>query len=362
MVQLALPKIECTEQAENFGRFVAERLEKGFGVTLGNSLRRVLLGYLPGAAVTQVRIEGVQHEFTVIPNAKEDVMEFLLNVKAIRFKPASGKPAKLILEAQGEGPVTAGNIQPSNDVEITNPDMVLLNLTDPEARLVVEFDVDLGIGYKVAESTDSMPVGTIPIDAVFSPIRKVNFTVEASHVGQETKRERLLLHIWTDGTVSPTDALSQGAGILIEQLAPFQDYANVSQMKADERLIRLSIPNEKYDMPVEKLDLSVRTMNCLRRSGITTVGELIAKGPKELLKLRNFGQKSFQEIEEKLASVGLSLTPPAEEGAPPEGAAAETEEAAAGTEEAAAETEEAPTGSEEDSQIEIPGEMHEAPS
>lgn len=313
MFGIVVPKIELVESTGNYARFLAEPLEKGFGVTLGNSLRRVLLGYLSGAAVTRVRIESIQHEFSVIPHAKEDVMEFLMNVKAIRFRAVSDKPTKLLLEAQGEGPVTAGNIQPSNDVEITNPELVLVNLTDSEARLVVEFDVDMGIGYKVAESTDSMPVGTIPIDAIFSPMRQVNFTVEPSHVGQEMNRERLFLDLWTDGTITPTDALSQGASILVEQIMPFEDFVKVSQMKADERLIRLTIPNEKYDMPVEQLDLSVRTMNCLRRSGISTVGELIAKGPKELLKLRNFGQKSFQEIDEKLAGIGISLTPAGEE-------------------------------------------------
>ncbi len=338
MAGLVIPKIDCVETAGDYGRFVAEPLEKGFGVTLGNSLRRVLLGYLAGAAVTKVRIDGIQHEFSVIPDAKEDVMDFLLNVKAIRFKSVSGKPAKMILDVKKEGPVTAGDIQPSNDVEITNPELVLVHLTSPDAHLVAEFDVDLGIGYKVAESTDNMPVGTIPIDAIFTPIRKVNYTIEPSHVGQEINREKVFLDIWTDGTINPTDALSQGAGILVEQLIPFQEFAKVSQMKSDERLIRMAIPNEKYEMPVEQLDLSVRTMNCLRRSGIATVGELIAKGPKELLKLRNFGQKSFQEIEEKLASIGLSLTPPGEEGeavigagdaeaTPEDGDAAETEEA-----------------------------------
>ena len=168
--------------------------------------------------------------------------------------------------------------------------------------------MELGHGFRQAESSDNMPIGTIPVDAIFTPIRKVNFTIEPTHIG----RERLYLEVWTDGTTSPVDAVSRGAGILMEQLSPFLDYARISQMKAEERLIRLAIPDEKYNMPVEQLDLSVRTMNCLRRSGITTVGELIAKGPKELLKLRNFGQKSFQEIEDRLASIGLSLTPQVE--------------------------------------------------
>ena len=314
MAGLLVPNIECTEQAENYGRFVAEPLEKGFGITLGNSLRRVLLGYLPGAAITQVRIEGVQHEFTVIPNAREDVMEFLLNIKELRLKPLSERGGTLVLEAEKEGPITAADIKPNADFEITNPELLLLTLNVADTRLYVEMDVELGMGFRTAESTDNTPVGTIPVDALFTPIRKVNYAVEPTHLGRETSRERLSIDVWTDGTMSPVDAVSQAAGILIEQLMPFQDYVKISQMKAEERLIRLSIPDEKYNMPVEQLDLSVRTMNCLRRSNISTVGELIGKGPKELLKLRNFGQKSYQEIEDRLSSIGLSLNPKPEEG------------------------------------------------
>jgi DNA-directed RNA polymerase subunit alpha len=309
---LVVPNIECVESVDNFGRFVAEPLEKGFGITLGNSLRRVLLGYLPGAAITRVRIDGVPHEFTVIPNAKEDVMEFLLNIKEIRLKPLSERSGTLVLDVRGEGRICAADIKPSTDFELANPELCLITLNKPDAGLYAEFDVELGTGFKSAESVDNMPVGTIPVDAIFTPIRKVNYTVEPTHIGHETSYERLYLEVWTDGTVSPVDAVSRAAGILVEQLSPFLDYVRVSQMEAEERLIRLSIPDEKYNMPVEQLDLSVRTMNCLRRSNITTVGELIGKGPKELLKLRNFGQKSFLEIEERLASIGLSLTPKAE--------------------------------------------------
>jgi DNA-directed RNA polymerase subunit alpha len=321
---LSIPKIECTESVNNFGRFVAEPLEKGMGVTMGNSLRRVLLGYLPGAAVTHVRIQGVQHEFTVIPDAKEDAIDFLLNVKELRLKPISDHNGTLVLDVQGTGRVCAADIKPSADFEIANPELCLINLNSPDAKLYVEFDVELGKGFKTADSTDNMPVGTIPVDALFTPIRKVNYIVEPTHVGRETSLERLTLEIWTDGTTSPIDAVSRASGIFIEQLTPFFEYVKISQMKAEERLIRLSIPDEKYNMPVDQLDLSVRTMNCLRRSSIATVGELIAKGPKELLRLRNFGQKSFQEIENRLTTIGLSLTPKVEEGEEKE---AESEEA-----------------------------------
>ena len=313
MSSLVIPNIDCVECIDNFGRFQAEPLEKGVGVTLGNSLRRVLLNYLPGAAVTQVKIEGTQHEFSVIPYATEDVMEFLLNVKALRLKPLSGQPGKLTLEVEGEGRVCAADIKPSTDFEIANPELCLITLNSPEAKLYVEFDVELAAGFREAESSDNIPVGTIPVDAIFTPIRKVNFTIEPTHIGQGTSGERLHLNVWTDGTTSPIDAVSRGAGILIEQLTPFLDYSKISQMKAEERLIRLSIPDEKYNMSVDQLELSVRTMNCLRRSSIATVGELIGKGAKELLKLRNFGQKSYQEIEDRLAGLGLSLTPQIEE-------------------------------------------------
>jgi len=306
---LIIPKIDCVESGENFGRFQAEPLEKGFGVTLGNALRRVLLGYLPGAAVTRVQIEGIQHEFSTIPHVKEDTIEFLLNVKALRLKPLSGQPGKLTLEVEGEGQVCAADIKPSTDFEIVNPELYLATLDSPEARLYVEFDVELGTGYRGAESGDDMPVGAIPVDAIFSPIRKVNFTIEPTHVGRETSLERLCLEVWTDGTISSEDAISHSARLLVEQLSPFVDYVRVSQMKAEEQLVRLSIPDEQYNMPVEQLDLSVRTMNCLRRGGIATVGDLISKGEKELLALRNFGQKSKREIDERLKALGLSLAP-----------------------------------------------------
>lgn len=309
MSRLAKANIECVDSQDNFGRFHVEPLEKGFGVTLGNALRRVLLGYLPGAAVTRVKIEGIQHEFSTIPFVKEDVTEFLLNIKALRLKSLSEQPGKLMLEVEGEKRVTAADIAASIDFEIANPELYLATLDSPEAKLSVELDVELGEGYREAESGDNMPVGTIPIDAVFTPVRKVNFNVEPVHVSREMRRERLNLEVWTDGTITPVDAISRGAEILVEQLTPFIDYAKVSRLEEEKELIRASISEEKYDMPVEQLDLSVRTMNCLRRGGIATVGELISRGEKGLLALHNFGQKSRQEVEDKLASMGLSLVP-----------------------------------------------------
>lgn len=313
MSRLVIPEIKSVESKDNFGRFVAEPLEKGFGVTLGNALRRVLLGYLPGAAVTRVKIEGIQHEFSTIPHVKEDTMELLLNVKALRLKPISGQLGKLILEAEGEGQVTAADIKPSTDFEIANPELYLATLDSPEAKLYVEFDVELGEGYRQAESSSNLPIGVIPVDAVFTPIRKVNFTTEPVHTGRETSHERLNLEVWTDSTISPTNAISYSADILIKQLTPFVEYSQVSQLAEKKEQVRLSIPEEQYNMPVEQMDLSVRTLNCLRRAGINTVGELIGKEERELLALRNFGQKSKQEIVERLAAMGLSLKAPAGE-------------------------------------------------
>lgn len=312
MSGLVIPKIECVESRDNFGRFLAGPLEKGFGVTLGNSLRRVLLSYLPGAAVTRIRIEGILHEFSVIPHVKEDVTEFTLNVKELRLIPISGQSGKLVLDVSGEGQVRAADIKPSTDFEIANPELYLATLDSPEARLYVEFDVELGVSYRQAGFGGDLPIGTIPVDAIFSPIRKVNYAIEPIHVGQETSREQLSLEVWTDGVMSPVEAVSRSATILVEQLAPFVSCAQVAMAK-EEQPVHLAIPEELYNMPVDKLDLSVRTMNCLRRGGIETVGQILSKGEKGLMALRNFGQKSKQEIEERLKGLGLSLAPPAVE-------------------------------------------------
>jgi len=304
-----MPKLEFVEGEDRFGRFVAEPLEKGFGTTLGNALRRVLLSYLPGAAVTRVGIEGIQHEFSPIPYVKEDTMEFLLNVKALRLKPSSGHAGRLALEVAGERTVHAADIGPSTDFEIVNPELYLATLDSPEARLFVEFDVELGRGYRLAESGDNLPVGVIPLDAIFTPVRKVNFTIEPVHIGREISRERLYVEVWTDGTISPADAMSGSADMLVGLLSPFTDYAKLSQVGVEEQVAQPSVTDEKYNIFVEELDLSVRTSNALRRGGITTVGELISKGEKGLLTLRNFGQRSKQEVDERLKALGLSFTP-----------------------------------------------------
>jgi DNA-directed RNA polymerase subunit alpha len=304
---LSIPKIECVESTGNFSRFSVEPLDKGVGITLGNSLRRMLLGYLPGAAVTSVKIEGIQHEFSTIPNVKEDTIEFLLNIKAIRLKAHSNRSGKMTLEVAREGEVHASDIKVSDDFEIVNPDQYLATLDTPDAVLNVEFTVETGEGFLQADTNANLPIGVIPVDAIFTPIRKVNFTTGPMHIGRETSRERMFLDVWTDGTISPVDAVSQAAELMADQLIPFVNLSVAADSKVEKKPATLSIPDEKYNMPVEELDLSVRTMNSLRRGGITTVGELVSKGEKELLSLRNFGQKSRQEVEERLAAIGLTL-------------------------------------------------------
>jgi len=267
----------------------------------------MLLGYLPGAAVTSVKIEGIQHEFSTIPNVKEDTIELLLNVRTIRIKSNSGRPGKMILDVTGEREVHASDIQSSEDFEIVNPELYLATMDSPESRLYVEFNVELGEGYRQADTNADLPIGVIPVDAIFTPIRKVNFTTEPVHIGRETSRERMFLEVWTDSTISPIDAVSLSSTLLVQQLTPFMNLAQASQVQIEKKTVTTDIPDEKYNMPVEELDLSVRTMNSLRRGGITTVGDLLAKGEKELLSLRNFGQKSRQEVEERLKSIGLTL-------------------------------------------------------
>lgn len=307
MSRLNVSRIEALETTSSYGHFICEPLEKGFGITIGNGVRRVLLSYLTGAAINRVKIEGVQHELSVIPHIKEDVTEFLLNVKAVRLKSLTGQAGKLILEVEGEGQITAGDIKPSADFEIVNPEQYLATLDSPEAKMTVEFDVELGEGFRQAESNANLPIGVIPVDAIFTPVRKVNYSVEPLRVGRETNRERLHLEIWTDDTLAPSDALSRAAAVLVEQLSPLVSYSRISKVEAETSPTLPTIPEEIFNKPVEQLNLSVRTMNCLRRGGISTVGELTTRSERDLLTLRNFGQKSLNEIKDKLIEMGLAL-------------------------------------------------------
>ena len=303
--------IEVEEETETYVRLVAEPLNAGFGTTLGNSLRRILLSSLPGAAVTSVRIEEVEHEFSTIPHMKEDTTEFLLNLKELRLRSLSDRPAKLYLEAQGEGPVTASAIQTTADYEIINPDLHLATLDAPEGRLTVELNVEPGEGYAPAGQSDGLPIGVIPVDAIFSPVRRVNFHVTHTRVGQMTNYDKLTLEVWTDGTTSGVDAISKSADILVDELRMFALLGKPAPPVVERGLgIGTSLSPDKYNIPIEDLNLSVRAYNCLKRSGLMTVGQVLEKSEDELLSLRNFGRKSYDELRDKLVEMNLLSAQP----------------------------------------------------
>ena len=305
MLGLSMFNVSCAESAGNYGRFLAEPLGAGFGITLGNALRRVLLSSLPGAAVTWVKIEGIQHEFSPIPYVKEDVMEFLMNIKELRLCPLSHQPGKLILEAEGEGEVCAGDIKPSIDFLVANPELYLAALDSSQAKLYVELNVELGKGYVPAKWSDGLPAGALPVDAIFTPVRKVNFSVEPITPGQEGSPERLILEIWTDGTIAPWEALSQSAIILINHFSSFRDLKAPAAEEA--RPGALLIPPEQYNTPLEKLNLSTRAYNSLKRGGISTLGQLLEKSREGLPPLPGLGAKSRNEVAEVLARLGFPL-------------------------------------------------------
>lgn len=297
-------RIETVELTETYGQFRIEPLESGFGTTLGNALRRVLLSSLPGAAVVAVRIDQALHEFSTIPGMREDVRNFLLNVKGLRLRPLTSQPGYLYLDVQGPGVVTAADIRATADYEVVNPELYLATLDGPDARLSVEFRVAQGKGYQPAAQSDGMPIGVIPVDAIFSPIRKVNYWVERARVEQMVTYDRLQMEVWTDGTIGPEEALSQAAHILIEQLALFRDLGR-RPVRLDRPSLMASIPAEAYQMPLEDLRLPLRTYNALRRHGLTRVGEVLEMSEDELLAVKNFGPKSLEELRERLAAVGL---------------------------------------------------------
>ena len=301
------PTIEIEETSEEYARIVASPLPPGFGITLGNALRRVLLSSLQGAAVTSVRIDGVQHEFSTIPNVKEDSIEFLLNVKELRLRALSDRPGTMILDISGrQGSVTAADIQVPEHYEIVNPDLYLATVDSPDGRLYVEFNVEQGRGYAPAGLIDGTTVGVIPVDAIFSPVRKVNYTVGHTRVGQATNYDKLTIEVWTDGTMSGVDAISGSADVLVEQFQLFSHMGRPALPTVERGLgAGIQLTPDKYNMPIEDLSLSMRAYNCLRRSGLVTVGQVLEKSEEELLALRNFGRKSYDELRDKLDEMGL---------------------------------------------------------
>lgn len=305
LADLLQPSIQIEVEEEDYIHLVAEPLERGYGTTLGNALRRVLLSSLPGAAITSVRIEGVEHEFSTVSGMKEDVTEFLLNLKEVRLRAYADRPARLFLEVSGEGVVTAGQIQATADYEIVNPDQHLATLDTKDAALVVDLNVETGRGYLPATHAEGLPIGVIPVDALFSPVRRVNAKISNTRVGQDTNFDRLDLEVWTDGTLDGQAAVALAAELIREQFAPFQLLGRSAQSLETVQTHDEPAPFEGYDMPIEQLDLSVRAYNCLKRSGLMTVGAVLEKSEDELLALRNFGEKSYVELRDKLEQHGF---------------------------------------------------------
>ncbi len=314
-MEAILPKIEAVATSKGYGKFAIGPLESGYGVTLGNALRRVLLASLSGAAVTSVRVQDIHHEFTPIPNAKEDMMQLILSLKQLRFKLYDTEQAvRLRLEARGRGVVTASDIQLPPQVEIINPDLHLVTLDSDDATFEMELTVARGKGYSPAEERGKLPIDEIPVDAIFSPVKKANFRVEPARVGQMTNFDNLLMEVWTDGSLTPREALTEAAKILVRHFSLIAGFAGEVEAEAAPET---EIPSRVYDTPIEELELSVRAYNCLKRAGITKVGEVLEKLQKskdEILAIRNFGQKSLDELMERLQSKGyLEAIQPAAE-------------------------------------------------
>ncbi len=303
------PRIERVAYRENefYGHFEVEPLERGFGHTLGNALRRVLLSSLPGAAVTSVNIEGVQHEFSTIPGVKEDVTEIILNLKEVSVRLHVDTVKQLEIVAEGPGVVTAGDIRVDSEVEVVNPDLHIATLSEG-AKLHMTLTVEQGHGYVSAErnKVSAMPIGVIPMDAIFTPMRKVNYTVEDTRVGQITDYDKLVMEVWTNGSVSPEEAISMAAKILVGQLDIFARLTE-QPLEQEDEATQEDPAGANAEMTIEELDLSVRAFNCLKRAGINTVSELIQKDQEDMMKVRNLGKKSLEEVEQKLALLGLSL-------------------------------------------------------
>ena len=311
IVEIEKARIDCVEMSQNncYGKFVVEPLERGFGQTLGNSLRRVLLSSLPGVAVSSVHIEGVQHEFSTVPGVKEDVTEIILNLKGLALKMHCDGPKQVMVDVQGPCDLTAGGIHVDDEVEIMNPDLHIATLNE-DAHLQMQLVLERGRGYVSADKNKnpSMPIGVIPIDSIFTPIRKVNYAVVDTRVGQITDYDRLTLEVWTNGTIMPDAAISGAAKILSEHLTGFIGLTDqvipVSMVQPEDNK-----KDKVLEMTIEELDLSVRAYNCLKRAGINSVAELVQRNQEDMMKVRNLGRKSLEEVEQKLEALGLGLRP-----------------------------------------------------
>jgi len=310
MVEIERPSIECIEtpEDESYGKYVVEPLERGYGTTLGNSLRRILLSSLPGTAVTTVKIAGIQHEFSTIPGVKEDVTEIILNIKGIVARLHTQRTKTVYIEASGECVVTAGDIKPDGEVEILNPELHIATLS-PDATLSMELTIDHGRGYMSAERNKLQQpiIGVIPIDSIYTPVHKVNYTVENTRVGNVTDFDKLTIEVWTDKTITARDAVSLGAKILCDHFTLFTDLSDTIGSRSTVVEKAETQRDKVLEMTIEELDLSVRSFNCLKRANINTVEDLISKTEDEMIKVRNLGRKSLEEVIHKLAMMGLTL-------------------------------------------------------
>ena len=316
MIEIEKPKVDIVELSEDYryGKFVVEPLERGYGITIGNALRRILLSSLPGVAVNSIKIDGVLHEFSTIPGVKEDVTEIILNLKCLAIKNTSeGNESKVAyIDVEGEGEVTAKDIKADSDIEILNPDLHIATLSGgPNSKLYMEITISNGRGYVGADKNkkEDQPIGMLPVDSIFTPVTRVNFLVENTRVGQITDYDKLTLEVWTNGTIAPDEAVSYGAKLLNEHLALFIDLSD--NAKNTEILVEKEEGKKEkvLEMSIEELDLSVRSYNCLKRAGINTVEDLACKTEEEMMKVRNLGKKSLEEVLNKLAELGLALRP-----------------------------------------------------
>ena len=313
MFDFERPSIETTEMSDDskFGRFVVEPLERGYGLTLGNSLRRIMLSSLPGAAVSQIKIDGVQHEFSTIPGVKEDVTDIIMNIKSLAIKNSSetDEPKTAYIEYEGEGIVHDSDIQADQDIHIMNPDLVIATLSGKKTKLFIELTITKGRGYVSADKNknEDTKIGIIPIDSIYTPVQRVNVTVENTRVGQQTDFDKLTLDVTTNGTLPPDEAVSLAARVLSEHLSVFIDLSD--NAKTTEIMAEPIDDNKTkaLEMSIDELELSVRSYNCLKRAGINTVQELCSKTPDEMMKVRNLGRKSLDEVLEKLKELGLKL-------------------------------------------------------
>jgi len=312
VIEIEKPKIECVEPSEDntYGKFVVEPLERGYGITLGNSLRRILLSSLPGVSVTTIKIDGVLHEFSTIPGVVEDVTEIILNIKGLSFKMFGEGPKVVYIDAEGAGPVTAADIKADSDVEVLDPSIHIATLNG-DHRLYIELTINKGRGYVPAEKNKQagQPIGIVPVDSIYTPVKKVNYRVENTRVGQVTDYDKLTLEVWTNGSIKPDEAISLGAKILNEHLNLFidlSDHAKHTEIMVEKEETK---KEKVLEMTIEELDLSVRSYNCLKRAGINTVEDLTNRTEEDMMKVRNLGRKSLEEVLQKLQALGLALAP-----------------------------------------------------